>query len=371
MNQKYISSEIEDDEIDLIAIAKTIWEGRKTIIKSVIIFTVIGLFVALVSPKEYSANSIMIPQTEGQSNKLSGLSSIAAMAGVNIGSSGSDDYLKPKIYPQIINSVPFQLELMNQEIFFPDINQKSSIYNWYTNYKKDSFIDIVLRYTIGLPRLVISSFKKQNQSDGNKTLKNRFIDLTAEQEEVYTWLMERVVIEVDEREGLITISSFFSDPYVTAQVNQELQNLLRTYVANYKLEKVKGKLNFIEARFEEKRIEFEEIQNKLAEFLDKNKNVSSAQALTEEERLRSQYNLAFNIYSELAKQVELTQIQIKENTPAFTVIQPVKVPSKKSKPNRVKILFIWIFLGIFCGVGLIYTRKSFFSIKEKWKMKQY
>jgi len=45
----------EDDEIDLIALAKRIWDGRWTIVKITGVFIALGLFWALFSPVEYQS----------------------------------------------------------------------------------------------------------------------------------------------------------------------------------------------------------------------------------------------------------------------------------------------------------------------------
>ena len=51
---------VEEDEIDLIALAKTFWDGRKTIIKPILIFLSIGLFMAVFSPKKYTASTTIV-----------------------------------------------------------------------------------------------------------------------------------------------------------------------------------------------------------------------------------------------------------------------------------------------------------------------
>ena len=56
-------SHIEDNEIDLIALAKTLWNGRKTVIKTTLIFMAIGLFVSIFSQKEYTSYTSFVPQT--------------------------------------------------------------------------------------------------------------------------------------------------------------------------------------------------------------------------------------------------------------------------------------------------------------------
>ncbi len=59
------------------------------------------------------------------------------------------------------------------------------------------------------------------------------------------------------------------------------------------------------------------------------------------------------MYSELAKQREQANIQVKEDTPIFTIVEPVTVPSEHSKPQRGLILIAFIFLGGFLGIGLV------------------
>ena len=79
-----------------------------------------------------------------------------------------------------------------------------------------------------------------------------------------------------------------------------------------------------------------------------------------------EYNLAFGVYSELAKQVETQNIQVKEDTPIFTVLEPVSVPNLKSKPKRGKILVIWIFTGLLFGIVHVYGYKYYRELKENY-----
>jgi len=43
-------TQVAEDEIDLIQLAKTLWAGRRSVIKTTLIFMVLGLFIALFSP---------------------------------------------------------------------------------------------------------------------------------------------------------------------------------------------------------------------------------------------------------------------------------------------------------------------------------
>lgn len=64
---------IKDDEIDLIALIKTIWDGRKTIYYSVGVCVFIGLLIAFLSPAKYTASATLLPSTQDKSNSMSSI----------------------------------------------------------------------------------------------------------------------------------------------------------------------------------------------------------------------------------------------------------------------------------------------------------
>ena len=80
--------------------------------------------------------------------------------------------------------------------------------------------------------------------------------------------------------------------------------------------------------------------------------------------MESEYQLAFSVYSELAKQVETQKIQVKENTPVFAVLQDAVVPLEKSNTSKFVILIFWTLLGIFSGIVAIVSKQYILKIKE-------
>jgi len=77
--------------------------------------------------------------------------------------------------------------------------------------------------------------------------------------------------------------------------------------------------------------------------------------------------LAFSVYGEIAKQLENAKIRVKEDTPIFSIIEPVTIPLEKSKPRRVLILMIWFFLGGVFGICWIFGSHSLNDLRNKWK----
>ncbi len=357
----------QDDEIDLIQLAKTLWKGRKTIIVSIVVATILGVAVALLSPKAYTTSTTMVPQVSSKGSSLGGLSSLAAMAGFNLDMSGGAGPLSPVIYPQILQSVPFQLELMNTPFTFSDSPEPVSIYTYYTEIAKPGVLSQVKKYTIGLPFVILKALKGEQTETTIVSSDAKLISLTEDQEEIRKQLSESISLSTDTKEGYLTLSVTMPEALTAAEVAIKVQEMLQRYITEFKITKASDHLKFIEERYAEKKAEYENAQARLAAFRDRNKNVTSALARTEEERLNGEFTIAYNVYNELAKQLEQARIQVKEDTPVLSVIKPVVVPLEKSKPNRPMILAIWLFLGIIAGIGIVLGRGYLSEIKKKFR----
>lgn len=354
-----------EDEIDLMALAKTLWKGRRTILLSVLIAGLLGVLIALLSPKEYTSNTTMVPQTGSSGSKLGGLSSLAAMAGFNLDMASGSEALSPMVYPQIMNSGPFQLELMNTPFSFSEVDHPISLYDYYTNFAQPGALSVIGKYTIGLPGVIIKAIRGEDAKKESLE-KNGPFSMSEDQEKVSKVLKQKVMLNIDAKQGLLTLDASFHEALLSAQVADQARELLQKYITHFKTKKSADQLAFIEERYAEKKQEFEKAQNRLARFRDQNRNMSTSVARTEEERLESEFSIAMNVYNELAKQLEQAKIQAKEETPVFSVLEPAVVPHEKTKPKKVMIVFIWLFLGGIAGVGIVFGKEFFSGIKQKW-----
>lgn len=358
---------IPDDEIDLISLAKNLWNGRKIIIISLISGAIIGLIVALSSAKEYTVSTVMVPQLGGDSqSKLGGFSGLAALAGINIDLNQSAE-LSPVVYPQIVNSIPFQLELMNTPLNFQDYQKPITLLDYYTIISKPTVVGTIKKYTVGLPGVLIGTIKgkpKELVLPGDSV--NRPILLTKDQFVVKKILNNVVSLEINSKEGYITLITTMSEAIAATQLAQKAQSLLQLYITEFRIKKVKADLHFIQERYNETKSEFEKAQVSLAIVKDKNKNFTSSLPQIEADRIQTRYAIAFSVFQELAKQLEQAKIQVKKETPAFAVIQPVSVPYEQSKPNRPMILIVWIFLGGIVGIGTVFGRGYLSAFKKQW-----
>lgn len=355
-DKNIITNNPAEDEIDLIEIAAKLWANRRFIIKTTLIFMAIGLFIAIFTPNEYTASTTMVPQT-GNKQVGGSLGGLAAMAGINLGSMSSGEVLSPSVYPKILNNVNFQKELIYSKYSFEKVKEPISYYEYATNKKYSSFnlIDVIKKYTIGLPGVIIEAIKGGPKEVLDSLSKDTVsIDkLSIIEGKVIKNVFDNLTFNMNNKEGYISLSYTSREPRVSAEVVLTAQKLLQKYITEFKIEKVRSNLEFVEKSYDEARINFENKQSELARFRDANKSLSSAMARTQEEKLTSEYNLLLGVYTEIAKQKEQAKIAVTETTPILTIIEPVTIPIEKSGPSRVIIMIGFIFLGIMSAMGWI------------------
>jgi LPS O-antigen subunit length determinant protein (WzzB/FepE family) len=355
----------EEDEIDLIALAKTLWEGRKTIIKVTLTFMVLGLFMALLTPAQYTSSIVVKPILSDSKSKLGGsLGGLAAMAGINLGGTDSSSELHPTLYPQIVESYGLQKSLMQTKLQISGVDEPMTYENYFLNHLKPSFLQNVKKYTLGLPGLILSALKSDKEITADYSTNLTF--MSKDDLRLVRLLSEQISIEINEKGGYVSLSATLPEAIASTQMVLHAQSLLQDAIIAHKAKKAKEDLSFIEERFAEKKAEFGKAQQKLAIYRDANRNVNTAIAQTEVQRLESEFALAFAVYSELAKQVETQKIQVKEDTPVFSVLQDAIVPLKKSGTNKRLILIIWTLFGGFMGLVLVFGKSILIDLRVKW-----
>ncbi|MBQ5921829.1 MAG: lipopolysaccharide biosynthesis protein [Alistipes sp.] len=345
----------EEQEIDLVELIQRMWVNRWLIVKVTAVFMVLGVLVALFSAKVYTASCDVVPQTS-KSGPSSSMSSLAALAGINLNAAQSAESLSPNVYENIMGSTTFRKELMQTMIDFEEVGHPVSFFDYYTSeeYNKPSVFSYIKKYTIGLPFTILNAIRgEQPEPDysGVGDDSNAIETISKDEYDAMTILGESIALSLDEKKGYVTITANMSEPLAAAQLAQATLTLLQKYITEFKIEKVQSNLDFVQERFDEAKRNFEDVQARRAKLRDANMNTSRYSARTELERLDAEYTLAQGVYTSLAQQVEQAKISVKETAPILTVIKPVTVPYKKSKPQRAMILFAFTFLGAVAGMG--------------------
>lgn len=356
---------IKDDEIDLTALVKNIWDGRKTIYYSIGVAVLIGLIIAFTSPTKYMASATLLPSAEKKGGSLGNLGALAGMAGINLGAMmGDATGIQAEIYPQVVNSYPFLKEMIHQEFHFEEYNQPISIFDYVVADTIESVGSKIAKFTIRLPWTFKDVIFSNGKDVGMEVSDYGVLSLSKEELAAIESVQELIQIEVDKKTGLVSVTVESSEPVLTAQYVQKAVNLLQEYIINYKTKQIRENLEFVQQRFDEKKTEYEVTQKAFFNYKDRHRNMISERIDPEYQNLSDAYDIASTVYKGLAQQLEQAKIAVKEETPVFTVLEPVKVPFEKSAPNMKIMLVVSLFLGGFIGLLIIFGRLMMANFKR-------
>jgi LPS O-antigen subunit length determinant protein (WzzB/FepE family) len=350
------------DEIDLIELLKKIYLEKKFIFKISVLAALFGVVYALFQPNEYTSSTTFIPQlSSGIKTGGSSLSGLASLAGINIGSMESSSEFPPTLYPQVVNGVPFRVELLSNEI---TLNNELVAVKDYLE-KKSSFniLGTIKKYTIGLPSLILSSFKNQKEY----TNESKIYSITNDDETLFKILENNLSLSINEKEGFITISFTDTNKNIAAQITQISQNLLQEKIIEFKNKSSREMLDFALKQYSDKKESHEKLQDEKAVFVDKNINISSSLFQNKLSRLESEVNISESIVQQLASQVEQAKLQVNKDTPVFTTIKPVTIPFERSAPKRSLIVITFLFLGFVLSCGYVLVKEPASAILKSIK----
>ena len=359
--QNHNSSE---DEIDLIELLKKVYLEKKFILKVSVLVGLFGIVYALFQPNEFTSTTTFIPQlSSGVKTGGSSLSGLASLAGINLGDMESSSEFPPSLYPQVVNGIPFKIDLLLSTI---NLNGGEILVKDYFSNQGGSSLNIlgtIKKYTIGLPSLILGSFNSQDVA----LSKSEIYTVTEEDQELFKTVSSALSLSINDKEGFITISFTDNDKNIAAQITQIAQTLLQKKIIEFKNQSSKEMLDFATKQYDEKQASYEKLQDKRAIFVDKNINISSSLFQNKLSRIESEVNISASIVQQLASQVEQAKLQVNKDTPVFTTIQPVTIPFERSAPKRSQIVIVFGFLGIVVSVGYVLVKEPFKEIIQKIK----
>ena len=357
MSQTPTTQPISEDEIDLVDILRPLWQNRKLLWRSGVVGIILGVFVALLTPNEYSANSVFVPNYGGQSGpSSSSLKGLASLAGFDLGGieSGAKE-LSPMLYGQIIQGVTFNKQLLNSKMY---IEGDSVSVQQYLLDRPGSAIG----WVSSIPGKLIGLFKSEKES---LTSGLTGIEMLSEQEYGLIQALSGIVsLNVNDKDGYIELSATTGDPLVSAQLTSLVQGLLQDQIIAIKTQSSKELVEYLNQQFNEKKALLSQAQDQLSNFKDKNITISSFSFSNQQTRLETDLQIAAGVFQSVSGQLEQAKLQLEKDTPVFSVIRPVSVPVEKSAPKRSLIVVIWGFLAVVLSAGFALTRGP---VKELFK----
>lgn len=350
---------MEEQEIDLMELAMKLWAERKMILKWCGWAALVGLIVAFSIPKEYESTVTLAPESNKGRSISGGMAALAGMAGINLGSSSSADALSPELYPDIVKSVPFSVEMFDVKVTDKDGELNTTLYEYLKEDQKQAWWGYITAAPFKALGWVVSTIKGEDEEEGEGEGGVDSFRLTKDQSKIIKAMGERIAVSVDKKTFVITITTTMQDPVIAATVTNAVKEKLQSYITEYRTNKARKDLEFTEKLYAENMETYHKAQQEYANYMDRNQNVSLRSAQTQQERLRNEMELAFNVYNQTAQQLQMAKAKVQEDTPVFTVVEAATVPLRAAKPSKAMILIGFVFLAAVGAGGWILFGREF------------
>ena len=149
------------------------------------------------------------------------------------------------------------------------------------------------------------------------------------------------------------------NPKIAAVIADSVVHRLQEHIIGYRTSKAKEDCVYLEKLFEERKQEYYATQKDYAEYVDTHDNLILQSVRAEQERLQNDMELAYQVYSQVATQLQMARAKVQEEKPVFAVVEPAVVPLKPSGKGLLIYTTIFIFLSVVGTIGWQLFGKEF------------
>ena len=328
---------------DILAFFKAIKQDKKKMCLFIGIAAMLGVAVVLDTPKEYTAGVMLAPESSENSGLSSNISSLASMVGMKLNFGGSEDAIYPEIYPDLMESTDFKVSLFPIEVETIDKQVKTTYYDYLDKHQHISWYQYPGLWIQALAKKIIST--PPDNPDGKGASQVDPFRLSKRQTDIAYNIGKKVSCSVDKKTSAISIEVTDCDPLIAATMADSVKERLQMFITEYRTNKARHDLAYIERLFQEAHQQYVQARQQYAAYSDANQELVLESYKSKQEDLENEMQLKFNIYSQMAEQLQLSRAKVQERTPAFTVIQSATVPVKHSSKSKLSRVLTFIFLG--------------------------
>ena len=365
-NKNYTNVPLEEDElaIDLMEYVRKLWKARKLLLKVAGIAAAVGLVIAFSIPKKYTAEVILSPESrKGGGSNLSGM---AAMLGIgNISMGGDANALNFSMASDIVASTPFILELIDTRVQTLDGEMDTTLVAYLGTQSVPWWNTLM-----SLPSKAIGGVMSLFSSN-EETTEKKPIDpfrLTPQQKGQIGAIQSIINIEPDKKSGMTKLTVTVQDPLVAATMADTVLVKLQKYITKYKTSKAEEDLKYWEQLYKERQDEYYKAQEKYAKYSDTNQGVILQSVRIEQERLQNEQSLAFQVFTQVATQLQMSRAKLQEEKPAFAILEPASVPLQPTGTSKKIIILGLVFLAVaITSAWVLFGKDLWLSLKEGLK----
>ena len=263
MQESISQSIIQEDEIDLRELARTIGKNKFKLIGFTLVVTAMSVIWSLGKPNIYKSQAILVPQEQSKSASLGGLGALAGMAGVDLG--GSSGMTPDQAYQLYMDDYVWMREFILQTKLTNRINASDADKNYH--------------FALGIDGIyqMMKSSPEKKLTDASPEEKEKILF------ETYKLIKSKLSISSDKKTSIITIA--YSDP--DGELARDIVNLF--------LERASTSLRESELRDMEKKIGFYSNELRLTDDLSLKTQLSTLMSALIQKKVLAQASDLYNV----------------------------------------------------------------------------
>jgi uncharacterized protein involved in exopolysaccharide biosynthesis len=273
--------------------------------------------------------------------------------------------ISPMLYGKILESYTFKKELLEAPL--KNLGEVTSLRDYFEQESSSSsFFGTIKEYTIGLPSKIIGWFTSEPKESSLQSV-GGINTLSKEEFEYFKEIDEMLTLNINDKDGYLEITATSKLPQLAAQLVKSGENILQNQIIAIKTKSSLELLAYLEEQYILKNNLLTEAQDNLASFKDRNLNISRSSFSNTQTRLETALQIETSVFQNVVTQLEQVKLQVAKDTPVFSFLKPVVVPTEKSAPKRSLIVIIWLFLGVVIGIGYLLAKEPVLDMIKQIK----
>lgn len=332
--------EYEDDEIqiDWAGIFKKVWSKKWLYIASIPITVIIAYLLVSSIPKTYRVQVKLAPEFSTMSARTtsSSLNTLMRSFGIGTSTSSTGDAILPTLYPELINSKAFLVSLFDIPVESKDGEIKTDYYDYIANYQKRPWWSAAKSWVLGLVF-------------GNKEVEDNYKEadaaaLTSKQARIASAISKKVVCNLDEKYGILSIIVLDQDPQICATVANSTCERLQQFITDYRTKKAQQELMDIQRQYDQARAEYDQAKAVVEQYNNSHWDLVEEDYKVEKQALQNEMQLKFTTLSAFNTQLADARSKYESMRPVYTVLDGASVPTKAASPSKKKFILGLLFL---------------------------
>ncbi len=317
-----------DDEVSLVQIMSVLLRQRVIILRAVVLFTGIGLVLALTTSSLYTSSASFLPESSG--GAPSGAVALAQQFGFSVGGGGGGER-SPQFYADLVTSDEILRQVVTRSFPRTPTEEGSDEVDLFTHYE------------------VVGATEEERI------------------ERAIGALSRDLSVTTDRDTGIVRFSITTSDPVLSRGMAALVLELVNDFDLTTRRSQASAERLFSGERLTQLTGELREAEDSLMNFSLENRLFGNSPPLQLEfERLQRAVARREALVTSLAQAHESARIEEVRNTPVITLIESPRVPALRDPRGRVRTVAVGLVTGAIFGVFLAFVR----NYREEDRMKE-